>query len=959
MSSGSAFTVRGWVVPGKKDPRWPFAFLLTLYCVLGFATFGFNRTPGQMFFICASGAVLDAALTYVSRREKVLPLSSWITCCSLAILLNYSKHSIVLFLPVLIAIGSKHVLTFNGRHVYNPSMFGVAVSLLVASNGGGEVITAAPAYQWANSSITVTFFLVTAAAALFMWRIGRGWLIVSFLVFYTLNTAIRAYVMRHHLPPEMLFLGTMLTPPFYLFTLYMITDPATSPKKPAMQVLVAFAIAAVDLVLHTKESVYTFFYAALIVGTVRYFIEHGRKIAAVGPGEYFRSELDGKHRRAIFAVAVVALAYGAIAYVAVPRYAKEPGFTMERVHVNAPGASTAQMSDILNDIDPRVQHVGKWLLSVGDAVAAGDVDNDGDVDLFLTNPMKRAEDRAALLINQSAQGKAWTFERAPLPALDERVRAPKKYGLPAGATFADWDGDGDVDLAVPYGFGKLRLLENQLVPSGVLSFADVTEALGVDEHTVSLAVSFFDVENDGDLDMLVLNATSPVLQDYDPPRPLNVFALPAAEHDGDRRMLHFMHDGWHNANNGGGQLLFLNTQRAAESDAFGGEHESETFGAPATAANPQRMVTRFVKQDGAKWGLISTRWSLAASVIDFNHDGYVDVYVANDFGPDDLLLNEKGSKFRSVRGNMFNDVGRDTYKGMNASHADFDRNGFIDVTVSNVHHALQAEGSMLWMVSPARAGDDAFVPRFSDEATERGALNERRFGWGAMAGDLDNDTWPDIVQANGMLDDRLDKLIADGERKDYWYVNHKLMQSGPDIHTYADMWGDLRGRTIYPNEARRAYLNLGDEAPGHFVDVAAALGMDDPDNSRGVLLSDLDGDGDLDVVVTNQHGPTSFYRSLLRETAPARTHWVAFDLQGSRANTRGIGAVVRVSFDGKELMQENAVLAGFASAKDARVHFGIATHAGPVNVTVQWPGGAVTEASVEADRVHVLTEGTR
>lgn len=923
-------TVAGWKVPGLKDPRWPFAFLLTLYCVLGFLFFGFNRTPAQMFFIMGSGAALDAALTYLIKREKVLPLSSWITCASLAILLNYSKHSVVLFLPVLIAIGSKHVLTFEGRHVFNPSMFGVAVSLLV----GGEVITAAPAYQWAGSSLTVTFFLVTAAAALFIWRIGRGWLIVSFLLFYAINTGIRAVIMRHHLPPEMLFLGTMTTPPFYLFTLYMITDPATSPKKPAMQVLIAFAIAAVDLVLHARESVYTFFYAALIVASVKYFILHARKLMAVGPHAYFTSELDVRHRRGIFAVAVVAALYAGVLVRAQPEHAGDPGFRMAREPL---GAMASEMSDVLHEVDPRVQHVGKWLLSVGDAVAAGDVDNDGDVDLFLSHSMKRPEQRAALFLNELAQGRPWSFVRAPLPALDARVRDPKQFGLPSGGTFADWDGDGDLDLAVPFGFGKTRLLENQLAQSGALSFVDASERLGLDEHTVCLALTFFDVDNDGDLDMLVLNATSPLLRDYQPPRPLNVFNLPAPEYQGDRRALHFMHDGWHDANNGGGQTLFLN-------DSVNG-------------------ATHFSKADGKQWGLTSTRWSLAVAVVDLNHDGYTDLYVANDFGPDDVYLNEGGAHFRALQGSMFNAIGNDTYKGMNASQADFDGNGFIDVTVSNVHHALQAEGSMLWMVEPAAAGDDPFVPRFSDEATERGALNEHRFAWGAMAGDLDNDGWPDLVQANGMVDDRLDKDPSIEGRKDYWYVNHKLMQSGPDIHTYADMWGDLRGREIYPNEARRAYLNLGVAAPGHFVDVADALGLAAPDDSRGVLLSDLDNDGDLDVVVANQHGPVSLYRSLLRETVPARAHFVDVVLRGADKNSNGVGAVVTVSHDAAHgrvtQVQENAILAGFASAKDARLHFGLGRYAGNVEVTVRWPGGARTRATLAPDRVHVLEESVR
>ncbi len=152
-------------------------------------------------------------------------------------------------------------------------------------------------------------------------------------------------------------------------------------------------------------------------------------------------------------------------------------------------------------------------------------------------------------------------------------------------------------------------------------------------------------------------------------------------------------------------------------------------------------------------GMPETHWSLAVSTVDFNRDGWTDLYVANDFGPDDVYLNEGGVRFRRVAGRLFGEIGRDTYKGMNASVADFDRNGWLDVYVSNVHHSLQAEGSLPWMVGPGR---DAFTPAFRDEATFRGALNERRFGWGAAAGDLDNDGWPDLVQANGMVDDRLD-----------------------------------------------------------------------------------------------------------------------------------------------------------------------------------------------------------
>src|SRR5262249_53332169 len=152
----------------------------------------------------------------------------------------------------------------------------------------------------------------------------------------------------------------------------------------------------------------------------------------------------------------------------------------------------------------------------------------------------------------------------------------------------------------------------------------------------------------------------------------------------------------------------------------------------------------------------ATYWSISVATGDLDHDGFTDLYIANDFGPDELYLNEGGRAFTRVRGPLFGDVGRDTYKGMNSTLADFDRNGYLDVYVSDNHPALQSEGSLLWMTRPGRGLHGV---TFTDEAQARGALNERRWGWGAAAGDLDDDGWPDIVQANGMVDDRLDRRL--------------------------------------------------------------------------------------------------------------------------------------------------------------------------------------------------------
>jgi Na+-translocating ferredoxin:NAD+ oxidoreductase RnfD subunit len=917
----------GWIWPRWTDPRLPFAALLTLYGVLGFSFFGFNRSPMQMATIVITGSVLDAALGWLLRKEKVVPLSGYISCCSLALLLNYSHHSWLLVLPVWLAIGSKYVLTFEGRHVFNPSMFGVATSLLLSR----ELITAAPAYQWANGAIAMSAFIVMAALVLFLFRVGRGWLVVSFLLMYAAQTGLRAYVMRHHLPPEVLFLGTLGAPSFFIFVFYMLTDPATSPPTRRGQVLLAFAITMVDLVLHFKESVYTFFYAALTCATVRFLFLHARAVWRRGLAESLRVFFTQGPLKRVGVVgglgAAMAAAYFGI--VAPATVVRPLSFRMDRMDAAHTGLGS-EMGDVLTRVDPRVAHISKWVLSVGDAVAAGDFDGDGLVDLYLSHPLKKDEYRAALYRNLGD----FRFERVKVPALERFATNYAQDGLAGTATFVDYDGDGDQDLAVGVAFGPSRLLRNLLRETGRADFEDVTHAAGISDHSVSLGLTFFDYDRDAHLDLLVTNALTTHLPDYAKPTPLNLFRLPAAEYPGDRRMFRFMHDGWHQSDNGG-----LNRLYRARADGT------------------------FEPLDMTALGMPETRWSLATSTVDLNHDGWTDLYIANDFGPDDVYLNEEGKRFRRIAGELFGEIGKDTYKGMNASVADFDRNGYLDVYVSNVHHSLQAEGSLLWMVRPGE--DDPFVPTFKDEATFRGALNDRRFGWGAAAGDLDNDGWPDIVQANGMVDDRLDKLLPDGARKDYWYINHKLMQSGPDVHTYADQWGDIRGRTIYPNEARRAYINLGDAKPGHFVDMARELGVEDPDNSRGVLMADLDNDGDLDLVVTNQHGPASVYRNTLRTAgSPVNegAHFVGLSLVGDGARTHrtAVGSRVVISYEegGRrvEQVQEVGLMGGFSASADPRMLFGLGRHVGPVTATIHWYGGEVQKLQLETDRYHEVRQ---
>ena len=887
----------------RRDPRVPFALILTTYVVMGTLWLGFNRSPAQILTTVAAGCLLDMVLHwFVRKRELLVPLSAYISGLSIAILLNSAHDPWLLLLPIFLTIASKYLFTFDGKHHFNPSLFGVAVTLLTA----GHLISAAPAYQW-GGTWAMSAFIVSAALALFVFRVGRGWLVGSFLVFYALQTALRAWIMRAHLPPEMLFLGTMTSPPFYLFTFFMITDPRTSPSTPRGQVLLALAITVVDLVLHKFQSVFTFFYAAFAVACARFLWLHGRAIVADGAVRHLRERLlSVPVVRSALTLGLIAVTGGA-AYRTIIRphvTLTDAGFTLREVPSSASGVVVTMNPHSLELVDPRLRHIAKWLLSVGASVASADVDGDGLVDLFFTNPLATAEDRVALYRNLGG----FRFERVDVPALATLFGNPKDVGLPSGALFFDYDNDGDEDLVLVVSFGQMHLLKNLLRETGTLGFADVSGEAGVAQYAISVTANVLDFDHDGRPDLFVGNALNPYLPGYDTPTRLNIFSLPAAEYPGDRRMFRFMHNGWHNADNGGRNVLLRNK----------GDGTFETL-------------------DAAAMGMPETHWTLATGTGDLNGDGWTDLYLASDFGHDDLYLNEGGRHFRRVAGRMFGDVGMDTYKGMNSTVADFDRDGRLDVYVSNVHHALQAEGSILWMNHGTTADGR---PVLTDEASPSGALNEDRFGWGAAAGDLANSGWLDIVQANGMVDDRLDRRY-DG-CPDYWYVNHKLMQSTSEIHTYADMWGDIRGRCIYPNERRRVYLNRGAGARPRFVDVAELVGVTAGDNSRGVSLVDLDNDGRLDVVITNQHAGPTIFRNAATE-AGERNQWLGITLVGDgvRCARQAFGSRVTVSLPGAPpLVREAQAANGFSAQNDMRLHFGLgAISADSVNVRVRWCGG--------------------
>ena len=877
------------ISPIKADPRPWFALLLFSYVICGLTCFGFGRTPWQIALVVGTAVVADYLANRLLRKRGGFPWSGLITGCGLSLLLDFGSHPWLPMLPPLLAIGSKHLFTVNGRHVYNPALFGLVSSMVV----GGGLISPAPAYQW-GGTWSVALFLAGLALVVFIPKIGRSWLVGSFLIFYAIQTVFRAWVMRHHVPPEAILLGTISAPAFFLFTFYMLTDPATSPPGRRAQIMVAAAITLVDLGFHFRQSYYTLFYAAFTVQTVRFIYAWSRN----------RQFLSWKSLATRTALAACLLAVAFLLDRTPRGVTVDPGFAWREKSLfpSAPGT-------ILTDIDPRLQHVGKWILSIGDAAAVADVDGDGLQDLFLTRPMKRASDRCTLFRNVGGLA----FEPVAIPALEKIRNDPATYGLPSCAVSADYDNDGDQDLFIGMGFGTSRLFRNERLETGKLTFTDITEVAGIHGHHTCLAALFIDADRDGDLDLLVGNSMKPYLPDYTKPTPLNPFHLPQPEYAGDRRMFHFMHSSWHRATNGGLNCFYRN-----------------------------RGDGTFAAEDSIKLGMPETHWTLALNSADFNGDGWPDIYAASDFGPDDLYLNEQGHGFKRLEGNYFGSIGRDTYKGMNVSIADFDRNGTPDIYISNVHAPLQAEGSLLWMTQRTNDG-----VTFSNEAARRGALNPFRFGWGAGVADLDLDGWPDLVQANGMVDDHMDRKFS--EPRDYWYVNGQIARSGPEVHAYADRWGDTRGYSIWGAQANRVLLNRS----GTFHEAAEITGLSRLGNARGVALADFDNDGDADLVLTRQFDPVLFYEN--HRSKPAA--WIGFDIagDGKSVNTDAVGSVLDISRNGEHWRGDVLNVTGFSAQGDRRVVIGLGGNDAPVQAHIRWTDGTEQDlGSFESGKYHTI-----
>ena len=910
----------------KIDARYIVTFILFIYNVLGMTILGFNRSWMQVLLTICVVILLHIFYDVLFNKKFYFPLSALTTSLGLCILVNYGHSMLYPLVPIFFAISSKFFFNFRGRHTFNPAMMGVALSLLMAS----EFISSSPAYQW-NGVGAMAIVIVMSALLFFMPKINRGWLVGSFLFVFTLQIVLRSILIRHYLPFNTLFFGTITSPSFFLFTFFMITDPMTSPSDRNQQIIVGSSLAILDLLFHLFSSYHTFFYAAFTLGSIRLTWFHFKEARTVGFGKYFVSRFyeSGYYKRFFTILAIGFGGYFTYQYVLRDTLNKpDVGFVFELQGPEKTGMHFSK-GEVLDLVDPRVQHMGKWILGITDGIAVGDFDNDGLIDVFFTSGHKSPADRNSFFKNKGD----FHFERFPSEELSFYASDIKRFGIPSNAMFVDFDNDGDLDLYVTYAFGRegtSRMFKNMLKETGKVSFKNVTDEIGLNIYSNSATANFFDMNNDGKLDVIIGNTIATHLPDYKTPTRLDFFELPKAEYEGDKRPFNFMHESWHRSENGSVNYIFT-------------QNDNKTFS----------------QLDSKSIGMPETKWTMAIGTADFNQDGFIDIYAANDFGADDFYYNRGGKSFESYRGPYFGTIGKDTYKGMNATVADFDNNGMTDIQISNVHHQLQAEGNLLFYFYP---GKDPFYPEIKDQATYAGALNENRFGWGANAADFNNDGWIDLPQANGMVDDMYDKKFE--KCPDYWYINEKIARSSPNIHRYINNWGDIRGTCIHGKEKNRLYVNRGMTKKPQFMDAAEFIGMNQVGNWRGMATADFDNDGHMDLIASSLYRDPLVFKNI--PDKDQKNHWLGLRLESvnPECNRMAIGTKIYLTIsEAKEptkrtkLYFETTLVNGFSAQHDPRVHIGLGKNEIIEELKISWCGQkekTMTYSDVKIDQYNDL-----
>ena len=510
----------------------------------------------------------------------------------------------------------------------------------------------------------------------------------------------------------------------------------------------------------------------------------------------------------------------------------------------------------------------------GGGVAVGDVDGNGFQDLYFTSNLGSNR----LYLNRGDYRFDDVTDRAGVTGID---------GWTSGATMADVNGDGHVDIYVSGVSYRSSQGGNVLyLNRGDGTFEDRTNEFGLAHTGYSTQALFLDYDADGDLDMYLLN--------------------------------HSTHD------------------------------EREAAGGPVRGAPHPAAGDRLFRNDGNRFVDVSREsgiysdaegYGLGVVASDLDLDGCIDIYVANDFqGDDRLYLNDcEGGFVESIRSAS----GHTSRFSMGVDAADFDNDLRPDVFVADMlpereeilKTSANAEPFNIFELRmragyhPQYARNTLQLNRGAGRFSEVGYLagvHATDWSWAALFADLDNDGLKDLFVTNG--------IYRRPNDLDYiQFVGTAAMQ--------ASLAGGVTAENLAIHErmpqvaiANYAFRNRGDLT---FSNEAERWGLAQPGFSNGAAYADLDNDGALDLVVNDINAPARIYRNRARRLGGG--HYLKLELEGTAGNTQGVGTKVIVHHGERAQMLEQIPTRGFQSSMDPRPHFGLGDAGVVDSLLVIWP----------------------
>jgi len=536
-----------------------------------------------------------------------------------------------------------------------------------------------------------------------------------------------------------------------------------------------------------------------------------------------------------------------------------------------PAASRVTFTDVTGPSGITFRHAAsktgvKFLPeTMGGGVAIFDADGDGRLDLFFTNgaassadttsarPPDKREPRFWNRLYRNLGG--WTFQ----DVTERSGLAGTRYDF--GAAVADYDNDGDIDLHVT-GLGGNTLFRND----GRGTFTDVTSPAGAAVPGWSSSAAFVDYDHDGRLDLYVGRYLAWTWESNP--------VCPSAD--------------------GMGRAYCHPKQFAPVASVLLRNNGDGTF---SDASAPSGIAAHPGK-------------ALGVAIHDYDRDGWIDLFVANDSMQQYLFRNTGQSTFVEVAleaGVAYDDDGR-SFAGMGTDVEDYDNDGWPDVIVT----ALSLERYALYRA----VGRGRF--EYASHTTGVGRATLQNSGWGTKFVDFDNDGRRDLFVAQGHVLDTVSRA-----RQGFDYLQPPLMLRNQDAS---------------------------------FVDVSASLGpaFARPAASRGAAFADLDDDGDVDIVIANLDAEPT----ILRNDGGNANHWLTVSLRGTRSNRHGIGAIVSVVDEhGRTQSGICSTASSYQSGSDGRVHFGLAGAKTVRRVEVRWPSRTLQVLKdIAADRILEIVE---